>query len=212
MAAAWQFEYYQLCGCEEAVVLVVGTAGSAVIGVVTVSVFGLQLCWCVLGFNGINGSLADAHSSSLTGNFVSKFCLTYLEWVLVFPLNPDRYRDLLNYWIKIWFKCGWTFIAFGEPRWNLMSENKAVHFFWNYELRCSLILWSHYRNDDIFQHFSASPVWVLGIGLTALQNDLFFWAQNYLFVSLAVRFWFTALAFPLSWFGCVCWFFGKVLL
>ena len=71
MAVAGQFGYHQLCQCKEAVVIVVGAAGSAVVVVAAVSVSGLQLCWCAVGFNGFNESLVDTHSSSLTANFVS---------------------------------------------------------------------------------------------------------------------------------------------
>lgn len=51
--------------------LVVGAAGSAVVVVATVSVSGLQPCWCAVGFKSTDGSLADAHYPSLTGDFVS---------------------------------------------------------------------------------------------------------------------------------------------
>lgn len=176
---------------------------------------------------GANGRLADAHSYSLTGNFLSiRFLFNIPIMGTVLCVKP-WYRDRLNYWIKIWFKCDWTFTAFGELKWNLMSDAKVVHFFWNSELQCSWLLWFCYRNDT-FQHFSASPMWVLGTGSGALQNILLFWASELfvLLLSLLARIkcrifylfpWLSGFGLwhclmPFSWSGCVYWLFGKFLL
>lgn len=64
MAVAGHFGCYQLCGCQDTVMLVVGAARS-----VAVSDLGLQLWGNALRPNGSNGGLADSHSSSCSENF-----------------------------------------------------------------------------------------------------------------------------------------------
>jgi len=42
-----------------------------------------------------------------------------------------------------------------------------------------LVQWAPCRNGgDNFQHFTALPIWVLGVGSGALQNALLYWAPE----------------------------------
>lgn len=178
---------------------------------------------------GANGRLADAHSYSLTGNFLSIWFLFNIPIMGTVLCVKPWYRDCLNYWIKIWFKCDWTFTAFGELKWNLMSDAKVVHFFWNSELQCSWLLWFCYRNDTFSTFFCISHVGSVDrVRSLTKKNILLFWASELfvLLLSLLAKIkcrifylfpWLSGFGLwhcliPFSWSGCVYWLFGKFLL